>query len=380
VGEDRIRIVLLWVAAAVSAAVTIWFVQASLAIAGFRPDFTVFWTAARLWFERPGDLYDVVAITRAQDAIVGEEGARPWVYPPSFLPWVAPLGLLPVWPAMVAWCAVTAALFAIASFILTRDWRAVALSFVATSLVMGLFSGQSSLLLGALVLAGCAALRDRPWLAGVLFGLAATIKPQAVSLVPLALIVGRQWTALGAAVVTGLLVGGLSYASGPQLWWDWLETLRVFPAIVEAMDLSRRSLGATGIAPALGLDGWMAQAATIGGFGLGLAVTALVWWRSADMRLRAAALLAGSLLVSPYAMGYDASALAPLGFAMLGDRTLTPRHWAAGVLLTMMANAVITVLAVALLLWALGQAHAGGRGQHLLEGRRTRWEGSGTAP
>lgn len=330
-----------------------WVVGATLAQGGLRPDFTVFWTAARFWAERPADLYDIEAITRAQDAIVGAEAARPWVYPPSALPWIAALALMPVWPAMATWSAVTAALFGWAGFAMTRDWRAVALAFLAPAMGMQLIAGQTSLMLGGMVLGACALLKSRPILAGVLFGLAATIKPQAVILVPLALVVARQWPSLGAAVVAGLVVGGLSYAADPQLWWDWLEAMRVFPAIVEAIDLPKRSLGASGLAAALGVEGAAALALTAAGYALGVALTALVWWRAQDVRLRAVALIAGSLLVSPYAMGYDATPLALLGFAMLGDRALNPRLWAAGMLLTMTGNALVLVAAAASLLAAL---------------------------
>src|SRR3546814_17461794 len=60
---------------------------------------------------------------------------------------------------------------------------------------------RSGLLVGALALAGCRLLDDRPRAAGILFGLM-TIKPHLGILIALVLLVQRRWTAIIYAALT----------------------------------------------------------------------------------------------------------------------------------------------------------------------------------
>src|SRR3546814_1090630 len=60
---------------------------------------------------------------------------------------------------------------------------------------------RSGLLVGALALAGCRLLDDRPRAAGILFGLM-TIKPHLGILIALVLLVQRCWTAIIYAALT----------------------------------------------------------------------------------------------------------------------------------------------------------------------------------
>ena len=66
------------------------------------------------------------------------------------------------------------------------------------------FCGQVTFLLGALVMTGLVVNKERPITAGVLFGLAAAVKPQLLMLLPLALIAEGRWRTIIATGVTAL--------------------------------------------------------------------------------------------------------------------------------------------------------------------------------
>lgn len=88
--------------------------------------------------------------------------------------------------------------------------------------IVTLTHGQTAFLVAALLGGGLLLVEKRPWLAGVLIGLA-TIKPQFGLLVPLALLASGQWRVIAGAAVSALALAGLSaLAFGPQVWADWL--------------------------------------------------------------------------------------------------------------------------------------------------------------
>ena len=104
-----------------------------------------------------------------------------------------------------------------------RLWAPLLLAVPAV--LMAVISGQTSLLMGALLFTG-ATLGNRPLLAGAIFGVAACIKPQVMVLLPLVILFAGQWRILASAAATGLvlcLAATLLY--GAQIWADWLLSL-----------------------------------------------------------------------------------------------------------------------------------------------------------
>ncbi|WP_169740628.1 glycosyltransferase family 87 protein [Nevskia soli] len=284
-----------------------------------RPDFLAFWGASHIALT--GDAakaYELESIVEAErTALPGYKGVCRWIYPPTFYLLVLPLALLSLLPSYLLFMAVTLLgyLTAVHGILLTQrlvtpgSWLLL-LGFPAVA--VNLFKGQNGLLTVALMGAALLLLQQRrPLWAGMFVGLL-TIKPQLGVLLPIALICGREWRALGAATVTAIVFLGLSTAVlGIDSLRAFLHGLPVFSAwAAQATDLLTvtptifsflRLLGVP-YAPALALHGLAA-----------LAVAASVVWtwrKCGEFSLRAAVLVVGSLLISPYIVDYDLAWLA----------------------------------------------------------------------
>jgi hypothetical protein len=176
-------------------------------------------------------------------------------------------------------------------------------------------------------------LKPRPALAGVLFGIAGALKPQALVLLPLALLATREWRALltaAATVALVVLVSALVFGLGA--WTDWIAAVPRFQRMVmSSPGLQRGMITPTALGHTLKLDPGALDVWRLA-FGLGAAVMAwMVFRRTADPARRLAALLGGGLFVTPYAMHYDAALLAPAAALMLTHRT-QPGRWIAAVI------------------------------------------------
>ena len=322
------RLTILACAVAAAAFLTFRHVQTEATLGAYRPDYTVFWTGARVAATAPQDLFNEGAMRAAQFPLTGgDRGPRPWVSPPSFLLWLTPFAHLPFWTSFLVWIGVGLAAFLAATWRLTRSVWATALAPILPSLAVSLLSGQSSLVTGSLTLAAVTWLRTRPLLAGALLGLAATIKPQVMVMAPVALIAGRQVRALAAAVAAGGLVGLASLALGPRLWIDWASSLRDFLALVDAMNLQAQAITPRGLAAQLGLSPPFDLLLT----GMGALIGAALVWRTFRMRqdrvLQLAALTLGALLATPYAMPYEAAVAAPACLLILMRAERAPLLW-----------------------------------------------------
>jgi hypothetical protein len=275
------------------------------------PDFTMLWAGARFAVIRPHDAYDVAAVTAAQMSIRPPVGPLPFPYPPSALPLLAPFGLLPFWPAYWLWTLLSIMAFWSAA---RRITSSLMLAFVAPQMVLALVLGQTTLWIGALLIWGVMLLRTKPFVAGLLFGVAAAIKPQFAIMIPVAVLAGRHWRAIagGATGLAGMLI--LSLPFGLFLWGDWASMIARHPGIV-----SGYGLDVLGASPLLALKV----------LGLPLYLHALfaalaIWlvWRvfsGHDVRKQVLVLLAATLLASPYAIRYELAMLTP----SLADALLT---------------------------------------------------------
>jgi len=73
------------------------------------PDYSTFWTAARLSLTEQGAtiLYDAEKLTELQSWLVRNEDFRPWIYPPSTLFVLLPFAPLPFWISLVAFSSIS---------------------------------------------------------------------------------------------------------------------------------------------------------------------------------------------------------------------------------------------------------------------------------
>ncbi|HKR89974.1 MAG TPA: glycosyltransferase family 87 protein [Phenylobacterium sp.] len=272
-------------------------------------DYSCFWAGAKTALSEPARIYDFRHISALQGWPLGVGRLRPYVYPPTALFVFAPFALAGdwagYWTGYGLWVALTGALFLWAAARIGAPWPLVLL---APPVLLTAQCGQVTLLIGGLVLMALS-LRGRPLLAGVLLGLAASVKPQFMILVPLALLAEGRWRTILAAGATGL---GLCLAAaavwGVQTWADWLAALPRFNAMI----FHDRGLTEDAVTPfaalvATGRNGAWA-------FLLGPLAAALVWFgfrRTDDLAERSLVLFGATLLVTPYAMNYELALFAP---------------------------------------------------------------------
>lgn len=313
-------------------------------------DYIVYWTAARFPMAR---IYDVQALTNAQRWYIPFLGQlRPFPYPPSFLPWIAPFGHVPFVLSGVLWVLLSAALYLGAARLLARG-PAMLIAAATRPVLEAAFDGQSVLLAAAFLIGGVASLHKRPLLAGALLAVAATIKPQMALMAPLVLISGRHWRALGSAMATGLAIGASCLlAQGADVWLAWIR-----------MDRNLLSILGTGDVLHFGITPYLtgSLALTVLGAMLGLAC-AWIGGRSDKPHLTLAGVAVGAVLCSPYALMYDLVTLVPAAAVMLLDREADPIVWlAAGLLLSGFGGVYAILVFGVVLIWHAWPSAMGSR-------------------
>jgi hypothetical protein len=277
-------------------------------------DFKVFWTAGQL--EQPL-VYDFAAVTAA---IPGEAGLRPFLSPPTFLLAMTPLAAMPLWPAFLLWTLIGLSIFCVQG-VRVAGKASILILFTAPAFHWALLAGQVTLVVGGLIYLGVACLSRRPIAAGLIFACAALLKPQAALLIPIALIAGSHYRALGAAIAAGSLGGLISIAlQGPGMWLGWLGAIEAFAELIEASGFISKSITPASLAHSSNAQGLAETAIIAAGALLGLICCWLVFRKSDDAALRAGAVVCGALLCTPYAMGYEAAPLLPAAAALLTRR------------------------------------------------------------
>lgn len=308
-------------------------------------DFISFWTSGRMLVAGE-DVYDTLAHVTAQRefyTLPGEYTA--FFYPPNFLPFVWPLGLLPYFPALAAWLVVTGAAW-LAS---VRMWfRALGLKGPGIVLIAAfppvivtLTHGQTAFLVGALLGAGLLLVRDRPWLAGLLIGLA-TIKPQFGLLVPVALLASGQWRTIAGAGASALGLAGLAtLAFGPQVWTDWIAITQTASSATDSGTIGFAKM--VSLFTGLRLIGVPSAAAMVVQAGVTLALVAAVAqasWRRDFTPGLAALVLAGAPLATPFVLDYDMVLTAfPLAYLFARGRSEGFADWERITILAVFAGA-----------------------------------------
>jgi hypothetical protein len=202
--------------------------------------------------------------------------------------------------------------------------RTAIVAAAAPAALVNIINGQNGFLTAGFAGFALLLLNNRPRLAGTLVGLL-VVKPQLAVLFPVALVAGRFWGAIASAAATVTLLCAVSaFAFGPQLWVAFWHSLGTSQWLVDAGAITWGQIPTAYIA-ALSLGAPKELAAGLQAISA-LAAALCVWriWRSpeAPFEAKAAVLLAGSLMVSPYLSYYDLTWVAlAVGFlAKLGLR------------------------------------------------------------
>jgi alpha-1,2-mannosyltransferase len=288
-------------------------------------DFVNVWTGGHL--VRAGhvdELYDLHLYSAFQRSLFGPIGPHNYSYPPVSYPLAAAFSLLPYWLSLTTWLVGTGALFVFAA----RKWWPEGsgpgwLAVLTPAAVVNIWAGHYGFLVGALFLLGWTSLDDHPKRAGFFFGLM-LIKPHLAVLVPLVLVIRREWTAITwAAAVVGALLAVTTLWFGYQPWLDFLfRTSGEQAALIDARDSFCR-LMSTSTATALFQvgAGWRLALAgqTIVALG-GIGMVSIAAWRRMPTRELALLTATCTFLVLPYAFNYDLTVVALGALTLLHSR------------------------------------------------------------
>jgi hypothetical protein len=277
-------------------------------------DFVAFHSAASLTMNGlAADTYDHEAIRAAQREVIGAPvNFFPWFYPPPMLILVAPLALLPYFAALAFWllAPLIALLLAIRRYTASAWASAAVLIFPGTA--QSLLAGQNGVLSALIIVSGLLNLERRPVLAGAFLG-ALSYKPQMAAAVFAALLIGRYWRALAAALAVAILLAAASVVVlGLDPWLAFLRESQVARTFVENGRLPWMVMCTVFAAARLaGVDVPVAYALQAG-VTCGALFALFVVWKRRDIPLaaRAAVLVTVIPLTTPYAFGYDLTVLA----------------------------------------------------------------------
>ncbi|HEY2445487.1 MAG TPA: glycosyltransferase family 87 protein [Rhizomicrobium sp.] len=272
-------------------------------------DFLAYWATGRMTLSGHAALaYDTNAQHAAQVLVAGSfSGYFFWNYPPLFFFVAAAIASVPYLAAFLAWVISTAAAFAVAIGAIARRWEAVLGACASPAILITAFSGQNGFLTAALLGAFLLCLPGRPILGGILLGLM-TYKPQFGLLIPLALICGGHWRALiWGVVATSFTIVGSLLAFGPAAYVAFIHYLPIasHASLTLGGEGWNKMQSIYAIARVLGAGdriAWVAQILTV----LSCACAVIwLWRRSAAYELKAAGLVAATMLSTPYLHVYD---------------------------------------------------------------------------
>jgi arabinofuranan 3-O-arabinosyltransferase len=282
---------------------------------GIPTDFVNVWSAGRLVLDgHAAQAYDWDIQKQVQVAVLGQSypGNFAWHYPPPFLFVAALLAHFPYAVAFVGWAAISLVPYlAVMRAIVGRPFGlllAAAFPVVLTNTLVG----QNGFLTASLIGGTLYLLPKRPVLAGICLGLL-SYKPQYGFLFPLVLIAASQWTVFFTAGVVAIAIAFASWlAFGTESWQAFFHWLPMFSQafltegrapwgkMQSIFALVRFFGGAESLA-------WVFQWIMSGTVAV---LLALIWRSRISYSLKAAALAAGTLLITPYLFLYDVMVLA----------------------------------------------------------------------
>jgi arabinofuranan 3-O-arabinosyltransferase len=287
---------------------------------GIPTDFVNVWAAGRLVLDgTPALAYDWDIQKKIELAVLGQNfvGYFAWHYPPPFLFVATFLAQFPYAVAFIGWMAISIVPYlAVVRGIVGRPFGlmlALAMPMVFSNTLVG----QNGFLTAALIGGTLYLLPMRPVLAGICLGLL-SYKPQYGLLFPLVLIAAGHWRAFVSAAVTVVSLVFISWlAFGAEAWqafFHWMPKFsQAFLSEGQAAWWKLQSLYA--LLRFLGVGEQFAWAVHWV-FTAAVATTLVLMWRSrVPYTLKASALAAGTLLITPYLFMYDMMVLAiPVAF------------------------------------------------------------------
>jgi arabinofuranan 3-O-arabinosyltransferase len=275
-------------------------------------DFGYFWLGARAVVTGSGGaVYDLSYYSAAQVAFFGPPEvarlAQPWWFSPNFLLYMTPFGLLSFQNALVAWICSTFCVFFAGLRLITARPFAFLVATVPCAVAWNIKLGQTGFLAAGLIALSLGLMADFPFIGGMILGLL-TYKPQFGLLFPVVLVASGQWRVIaGAAVTTILLIIVTTSLFGIEVWPEFLAALSSAnpQTLMPNPDLKTTLQTPFGLMVWIGC-GTVTAWVTHGVLAVPTAIlVCLVWRRPVSFPLKAAALSAGALIVTPYLVAYD---------------------------------------------------------------------------
>ena len=282
-------------------------------------DWMVFHTAAKALLDGdPGLVFDGARLTDTINAtyrawLSAPLNFHPWLYPPSFLLFILPFASLPFGWSYAAFSLLTfIALVAVVWHLTGRSPIAGAALLLFPQTAFAFLTGQNSFLTGTLIVGAFGLLERRPLLAGVLTGLV-TYKPQLFLMIPVALVAGRKWRTIAAALLTVVALFLFSLALfGVGLWREWLQVMLAPSDTYREWLAAGRQMGQSvfSCAAILGAPPALANAVQLVGVVVGCGCVYRSYSRPVATDLRICILLAATLLAAPHVSSQDGVLLA----------------------------------------------------------------------
>src|ERR1700682_2280763 len=282
---------------------------------GIPTDFVNVWSAGKLVLDgHPAQAYDWDIQKQVQVAVLGQsyQGNFAWHYPPPFLFVASLLAHFPYAVAFIGWAAVSLVPYlAVMRAIVGRSFGlllAAAFPVVFTNALVG----QNGFLTASLIGGTLYLMPTRPVLSGICLGLL-SYKPQYGLLFPLVLIAASQWKVFFTAGIVAVLIASLSWlAFGSESWQAFFHWMPMFSQAfltegrapwgkMQSIFALVRYFGGT--EQLAWVFQWVMSGAVAG-------LLALMWRSRISYPLKAAALAAGTLLITPYLFLYDMMVLA----------------------------------------------------------------------
>jgi alpha-1,2-mannosyltransferase len=290
-------------------------------------DFISFYAASKLALSgHPNLVYDVASHLATQQAVFGGAplGYTAFFYPPLFVLICLPLALVPYFPALAAWLAITSfACWRTICSLLGDAAKGLVIAMLAfPAVMMTILHGQNAFLSTALFGTGILWLDRRAALAGVSFGLLA-FKPQLGLLIPVALIVTERWRAfLAAACTVAAFAAASLVVFGVTTWQSYLAASGLARAALEQDWIGAEKMQSAFAAVRL-WHGSLAVAYSAQALValVACAVLILVIRKRPGAAAEGATLATASLLASPFLLDYDLMILAiPLAWIVRAAR------------------------------------------------------------
>lgn len=275
-------------------------------------DFVEFWAAGKMVLGgNSSGVYDIAAHHAVERSAVPSIRILPFPYPPPFALLLVPFAIFPFQLSFSLWVLGTGALY----LFVASQWMRPRLALAQPSALINGFIGQSAFLTSALFFGGVLLLPSWPAVGGALFG-ALIIKPHLGIMIPIALVAGRQWRAIGGAALSGLALLAVGWIfTGTSSYQGFVAMMpRIGHFIAEGRASWHELASVFAFLRYFGVPGSVALALHAA---VALAAAIVLWraWR-ADRHGKEAMLATATLLGSPYLQSYDALLLA-LPFAWL---------------------------------------------------------------